>query len=71
MQSSLNTIGIPSVVYYPISLSKQLGYKSYPSVSSGVAVSEMLSSNVLSLPMHPYLSIESQIIVTDHIKNNL
>lgn len=71
LQSSLNAFGIPSVVYYPISLSKQLGYKSYPSVSSGVAVSEMLSSNVLSLPMHPYLGIESQIIVTDHIKNNL
>lgn len=71
LQSSLNAFGIPSVVYYPIALSKQIGYKSYPSVSSGVTVSEMLSSNVLSLPMHPYLSIESQIIVTDQIKSNL
>tara|TARA_B100000927_G_C16452252_1_gene464355 strand:- start:7 stop:1137 length:1131 start_codon:yes stop_codon:yes gene_type:complete len=71
LQGLLNSFGIPSVVYYPISLSKQSGYKVYPSVSSGVEVSEMLSSQVLSLPMHPYLSHEAQLLITDKIKSNL
>ncbi len=71
LQGLLNSFGIPSVVYYPISLSKQSGYKVYPSVSSGVKVSEMLSSQVLSLPMHPYLSHEAQLLITDKIKSNL
>jgi dTDP-4-amino-4,6-dideoxygalactose transaminase len=47
-------------VYYPIPLSKQLGYQHYPQVSRGVGVSEGLSEKVLSLPMHPYLSGTTQ-----------
>ena len=56
VQNKLKDAGIPSVVYYPIPLSKQLGYQHYPKVSSGVEISEGLSEKVLSLPMHPYLS---------------
>jgi dTDP-4-amino-4,6-dideoxygalactose transaminase len=55
LQTNLKLIGIPSVVYYPIPLSKQIGYRDYPCVSSGLEVSELLSNKVLSLPMHPYL----------------
>jgi dTDP-4-amino-4,6-dideoxygalactose transaminase len=74
LQNKLKGSGIPSVVYYPIPLSKQIGYRQYPSVSSGVSRSEELSGKVLSLPMHPYLSEESQIFVSEKIKyhiNNL
>jgi dTDP-4-amino-4,6-dideoxygalactose transaminase len=60
LQDKLTGFGIPSVVYYPIPLSKQIGYYQYPTVTSGVRVSELLSEKVLSLPMHPYLSYESQ-----------
>jgi dTDP-4-amino-4,6-dideoxygalactose transaminase len=56
LQAHLKQASIPSVVYYPIPLSKQTGYKHFPSVSTGVRVSEYLSEHVLSLPMHPYLS---------------
>jgi len=55
LQSRLKDVGIPSVVYYPIALSEQIGYKHHPSVSSGVGKSQLLSKTVLSLPMHPYL----------------
>ena len=74
LQNKLKDSGIPSVVYYPIPLSKQLGYRQYPSVSSGVSRSEELSRKVLSLPMHPYLSEESQRFISEKIKfhiNNL
>lgn len=56
LQAHLKQSNIPSVVYYPNPLSKQTGFKHFPSVSSGVRVSEYLSKHVLSLPMHPYLS---------------
>ena len=33
VQKDLKSCGIPSVIYYPIPLSKQIGYKSFPSCS--------------------------------------
>ena len=67
IQSELAKRNIPSIVYYPIPLSKQRGYQDAHVVSSGVKVSESLSKTVLSLPMHPYLE-EKKI---KHICNNL
>ena len=55
IQEKLKNNNIPSVIYYPKALSQQDGYKHYPCVSSGVAVSEKLTSEVLSLPMYPYI----------------
>jgi dTDP-4-amino-4,6-dideoxygalactose transaminase len=60
VQSRLKEFKIPSVVYYPIPLTRQLGYTKYPRVSSQTPVSDALSSSVLSLPMHPYLSYSAQ-----------
>ena len=71
VQGVLKDNGIPSVVYYPIPLSQQLGYRHYPSVSFGVGKSERLAKSVLSLPMHPYLSVEQQAVVVDKIRANL
>ena len=45
IQTKLKAKNIPSVVYYPIPLSKQRGYKHYPSVSTGLGVSNLLSEN--------------------------
>jgi len=60
IQSGLREQGIPSVIYYPIPLTKQIGYSNYPKVSANTSVSEELASSVLSLPMHPYLTSCSQ-----------
>ncbi len=68
LQQSLKKKNIPSVVYYPKSLNQQEGYASYPSVSSGLHVSNFLASNVLSLPMHPYLSHDMQSYIIDAVK---
>ncbi len=58
IQEILKSNNIPSVVYYPIPLSQQPGYKHYPSVKSGLPVSCLLAKSVLSLPMHPYLGTD-------------
>ena len=68
IQNALRQAGIPTVVYYPIPLSRQLGYKHYPSVTSGVANSESLAARVLSLPMHPYLIKEQQNFIVENIR---
>jgi dTDP-4-amino-4,6-dideoxygalactose transaminase len=67
VQRKLAKHGIPSVVYYPIPLCKQTGYKHYPVVKTGTCVSSRLSNNVLSLPMHPYLSLRSQKFIAQQI----
>ena len=52
-QSKFKEAGVPTMVYYPIPLSRQPAYAHYPSVPT--PVSEALSGHVVSLPMHPYL----------------
>jgi len=57
-QGDLKAAGVPTAVYYPIPLSKQVAYAHYPSVPT--PVSEALSSKVVSIPMHPYLEPDTQ-----------
>jgi dTDP-4-amino-4,6-dideoxygalactose transaminase len=57
-QQKLKSAGIPTMVYYPIPLSRQPAYAHYPSVPT--PVSEALSGQVVSLPMHPYLDEATQ-----------
>jgi dTDP-4-amino-4,6-dideoxygalactose transaminase len=71
LQLKLKAKGIPTVIYYPIPLHKQLGYDHYPAVSSGLQVSEKLSESVLSLPMHPYLQLESQKNIIKNVIENI
>jgi dTDP-4-amino-4,6-dideoxygalactose transaminase len=52
--------GVPTAIYYPIPLSRQTGYRHFPTATGGVPVSERLSRHVISLPMHPYLSEATQ-----------
>jgi dTDP-4-amino-4,6-dideoxygalactose transaminase len=52
--------GVPTAIYYPLALSQQTAYRHYPQPEAGVPVSERLSQQVLSLPMHPYLDPRTQ-----------
>jgi dTDP-4-amino-4,6-dideoxygalactose transaminase len=59
-QADLKAAGIPTAIYYPKPLHKQTAYKAYPSAAKGLPVSERLAAEVISLPMHPYLTDEVQ-----------
>jgi len=59
VSAALGKQGIPSVVYYPLSLHQQKAYKGFPSAGP-LPVSERSSKEVLSLPMHPYLDASTQ-----------
>ncbi len=57
-QADLKDMGVPTVVYYPIPLSRQKAYAQFPAVPT--PNSERLSERVVSLPMHPYLDEPTQ-----------
>jgi dTDP-4-amino-4,6-dideoxygalactose transaminase len=57
---ALKAEGIPTAIYYPIPLHRQQAYKHYPVGDGGVAVSDRLAGEVISLPMHAYLDEPTQ-----------
>lgn len=63
--------GVPTMIYYPIPLSRQKAYSHYPSAPGGVPVSEDLSQRVLSLPMHPYLDAQTQDYILQTLRHAL
>ena len=60
--------GVPTAVYYPIPIHKQGVYSGYPTPPGGMPVTEAKAGQVISLPMHPYLSEEDQDTVVTAIR---
>ena len=60
LAAALKTEGIPTAIYYPIPLHRQQAYKHYPVGDGGMTVSDRLSAEVISLPMHAYLGAPTQ-----------
>lgn len=48
--------GVPAAVYYPKPLHRQGAYAGFPIAEGGLPVAERLAEEVVSLPMHPYLT---------------
>ncbi len=57
---TLKAKGVPSMVYYPKSIHQQTAYRHFPVADGGVPVSERLSQDVVSLPIHAYLDEPTQ-----------
>ena len=57
------------MVYYPIPLSKQKAYKKFNLKGQRLQSSIFLTKNVLSLPMHPYLTVSQQNKIIKNIKD--
>ncbi len=55
LAAALKAQGIPTAIYYAKPLHRQAAYRDYPVADGGVAVSERLADEVISLPMHAYL----------------
>lgn len=58
LQDRLKASGIPTMIYYPKPMHEQGAFKSNSICVNGCPVTTRLTSNVLSLPMGPYLSFE-------------
>src|SRR5262249_55860650 len=60
LAATLKSEGIPTAIYYPRPLHHQTAYKHFLVAGNGAPVSERLSAEVLSLPMHAYLDSATQ-----------
>jgi dTDP-4-amino-4,6-dideoxygalactose transaminase len=68
LAAHLKTQGVPSAAYYPMPMHTQEVYSVYPR-PGGLPVSEAKAKTVLSLPMHPYLDVETQGKVIDAVRS--
>ncbi|MEP9370953.1 DegT/DnrJ/EryC1/StrS aminotransferase family protein [Mesorhizobium sp. KR1-2] len=69
LKAHLQSLGIPSVIYYVKPLHQQVAYNHYPRTPKGLPVSESLPERILCLPMHPYLSNQDQDRIIDAISD--
>lgn len=60
LAATLKAAGIPTAIYYGRPLHRQTAYRDYPVAGNGLPVTERLSAEVISLPMHPYLDEATQ-----------
>lgn len=60
MQQKLTAAGIPTAIYYPIPLHLQKAFAPLGYRPGDFEVSERISQQIISLPMHPYLSEATQ-----------
>ncbi|WP_436899124.1 DegT/DnrJ/EryC1/StrS family aminotransferase [Acinetobacter gyllenbergii] len=65
VQEKLKAQGVPTAVHYPIPLNKQ------PAVADAsviLPIGDAIAERVMSLPMHPYLTIEAQEKIVNSLK---
>jgi dTDP-4-amino-4,6-dideoxygalactose transaminase len=60
VMTALAAQGIPTAVYYPKPVHRQVAYRHYPVAGNGLPVTDRLAAEVLSLPMHAYLDEPTQ-----------
>lgn len=69
LQAYLKGQGIPSMVYYPTPMHCQTAYRNQSIPEADCPVTRRLCDTVLSLPIHPYISLGEIDRVCNAIKN--
>jgi len=64
----LKEFGVPTAIYYTTPLHKMEAFSAY-SVGSDLTKTELVSREILSLPMHPYLTPEQANFICDCIES--
>ena len=71
VRKALQDAGIPSAVYYPITLDQQPALAGRSRISGDLGVAHALQEKVMSLPMHPYLDETTQDRVVAALRTGL
>ena len=71
LAAALKAEGIPTAIYYTKPLHRQPAYRDFPVADGGVPVSEQLSKEVISLPMHAYLEPPVQDRIIEAVRRAL
>ncbi|WP_339512622.1 DegT/DnrJ/EryC1/StrS family aminotransferase [Pseudomonas sp. RL_15y_Pfl2_60] len=68
VQQQLSERGIPTAIHYPLPLNKQ---PAVADLTKSLPIGDSAAEQVLSLPMHPYISETDQQIVIDALKASI
>lgn len=68
VQEKLKADGVPTAVHYPVPLNLQPAFASLGKGEGSFPHSEAAGRRVMSLPMHPYLSIEDQELIARAVR---
>jgi len=71
VQEKLGGAGIPTMIYYPKPMHLQAPYLPYGGGEGSLPVSEAICHQVMSLPMHPYLSDDDARCVAASVRTAL
>jgi dTDP-4-amino-4,6-dideoxygalactose transaminase len=69
--ASLKDNNIPTMIYYDKPMHQQTAYRGYPKLEAGLTVSDALSKQVVSLPMHPYLDQATQDYIIEVVRRSV
>lgn len=69
MQKALAEKGIPSMIYYPVSLHMQKAYRNERYPEGSMPITEKLVKSVISLPIHTELDAEQQDFIINGVKS--
>jgi len=65
-QTCMKQAGVPTTIHYPIPLNKQ---PAVANLAAELPIGDAVANQVLSLPMHPYLSNEAQLRIAEHLNS--
>lgn len=68
LQAKLNEVGIPTAVHYPMPLHMQECFQYLRYKKGDFPVSELISKEIMSLPMNPYVTDEEIAYICENIK---
>jgi dTDP-4-amino-4,6-dideoxygalactose transaminase len=63
--------GVPTAIHYTRALHTLPPYRHFPIAPAGLPQAERLAERVISLPMHPYLTAETQDLVIETVRGAL
>jgi UDP-2-acetamido-2-deoxy-ribo-hexuluronate aminotransferase len=70
LQEKLKKAGVPTAVYYPVPLHLQGAFTHLGYAEGDFPVSEDCSRRIFSLPMHPYLDEEDQLLIAQAVSSS-
>lgn len=59
IRERLSTVGVETAVHYPLPLNRQPAFREFPTATN-LGVSELLATEVLALPLHPWIEPTEQ-----------
>lgn len=68
LQAHLQSLGIPSMIYYPVPLYRQKAFAHFAQPGFSLPVTELLCQEVLSLPIHTELDADTQQVVISAVR---